>query len=141
MSITLNKIFFNKFRFITINKLLRLNFNINDITGFITNVKTTLSRFHEIGIDLPDDILTYLIIDKLPPALDNVIYTNDRVSMASGSGTKINPIYLFTESSKKCRQGAHNTLDDHNEAHCWFLHPDQHPSRSPRFSGSKVEVT
>ncbi|KNZ55464.1 hypothetical protein VP01_2670g5 [Puccinia sorghi] len=143
-------------------ELLRLKFNINDITGFITNVKTTLARFHEIGIDLPDDILTYLILDKLPPALDNVserithsdknispeldleqlrIYANDCVSMASGSGTKINPISLFTDSSKKCQRGAHNTLADHNEAHCWFVHPEQLPSRSPRFSGSKVEVT
>ncbi|KNZ63825.1 uncharacterized protein VP01_10981g1, partial [Puccinia sorghi] len=46
-------------------ELLRLKFNINDITGFITNVKTTLARFHKIGFNLPDDIVNYLILDKL----------------------------------------------------------------------------
>ncbi|KNZ59549.1 uncharacterized protein VP01_1703g3 [Puccinia sorghi] len=54
-------------------ELLRLRFNTGDIPGFITSIKTILARFHKVGIDIPEDIVTYMILDKLPSALDNVV--------------------------------------------------------------------
>ncbi|KNZ51141.1 uncharacterized protein VP01_4075g5 [Puccinia sorghi] len=51
-------------------EILRLKFNANDIPGFITNIKTILALFHEVGIEIPKDIVTYIILDKLPSALD-----------------------------------------------------------------------
>ncbi|KNZ54900.1 hypothetical protein VP01_281g2, partial [Puccinia sorghi] len=62
------------------------------------------------------------------PSLLKWLWNNNNCVMASGSRTKIDPICLFTDRSKKC-------------PHCWFLHPEQCPPRPPRLSGSKVEVT
>jgi transposase InsO family protein len=131
-------------------ELLRLKFNINDIPGFITDLKTTLARFHEIGIEIADDIVTYLVIDKLPTSLESVAeritqsdqkitperaievlktFDNDRNIKASGNGTKLNPISLFTDTvDTRCKKGAHNTAaPNHNEANCWKLHPETRP--------------
>lgn len=57
------KMFFN---------FLYLGFNQNDIDGFVTAVKQHLSKLEEVGIDLPSDILSYLILFKLPDSLKSI---------------------------------------------------------------------
>ncbi|PLW49458.1 hypothetical protein PCASD_01967 [Puccinia coronata f. sp. avenae] len=146
-------------------ELLRLRFDVNNILGFITELKSTLARFHEIGIEIADDIVTYLIVDKLPSSLENLaeritqsdekinperamellrIYDNDRNSKSNGSGSRLNPIALhttFTDTSDtRCRKGSHNTTaPNHDLAHCWNVYPDKRP---PRFQNQgKKEKT
>ncbi|KNZ54404.1 uncharacterized protein VP01_2957g2, partial [Puccinia sorghi] len=54
------------------NAVLHVQFNPNDVQDFITQVKTSISRLHEVGIDLPKDIIAYLILHKLPASMTNI---------------------------------------------------------------------
>ncbi|KNZ50417.1 hypothetical protein VP01_4438g2 [Puccinia sorghi] len=106
-------------------ELLCLKFNSGNIPGFITNVRTILARFHEVGIDIPEDIFTYMILEKLPLALENLhVYYNDQQAMGGGSGSKNDPIALLIENSRRCKKNAHNPLSGHSEANCWTLYPE-----------------
>ncbi|KNZ63522.1 hypothetical protein VP01_1132g2 [Puccinia sorghi] len=130
-----------------------LKFLNNNIPGFITSLKTNLARFHKIGIEIADNIVTYLILDKLPSSMDNVIecitylevkitpelameqlrvYHNDQKVISNVSGSRSNPISLFSDSSPKCQKDAHNTLAQHSQAKCWMLHPQICPAREPK---------
>lgn len=143
-------------------ELLRLKFSASDIPGFITSVRTILARFHEVGINIPVDISTYLILDKLPSSLDNVcerithsdkeinpelaleqlrVYYNDQQAIGGGSGTKNDPIALLTDNSRKCKKGAHNPLSGHSESNCWTLYPERRPAHLPKINGSRTEST
>ncbi|KNZ50456.1 hypothetical protein VP01_441g9 [Puccinia sorghi] len=143
-------------------ELLCLKFNSSNIPGFITSVRTILAQFHEFGIDLPEDIFTYMILDKLPLALDNVserithsdkeitpelaleqlrVYHNDQQAMGGGSGSKNDPIALLTDNSRKCKKNAHNPLSGHSESNCWMLYPERRPAHLPRSSGNCTEAT
>jgi hypothetical protein len=62
---------------------------LNDIPGFITDLKTTLARFHKIGIKIDNNILTSLVINKFPASLENV---SERITQ---SNEKINPEQLI----------------------------------------------
>ncbi|OAV86282.1 hypothetical protein PTTG_29986, partial [Puccinia triticina 1-1 BBBD Race 1] len=130
------------------NELLDLIFNVNDVQGFITAVKTINSRLFEIGIDLPKDLVAYIHLKKLPVALTNIsqqithsdkdltsdlvldhlrLYHNDQTATKTVS-SKNELISLFTDASKKCKKNAHNTLANHPEAKCWMLYPHLRPA-------------
>lgn len=47
-------------------------FDESNIQGFILDVKNGVNKLHKIGIILPVDILTYMILDKLPDSLRNI---------------------------------------------------------------------
>ncbi|KNE97281.1 hypothetical protein PSTG_09390 [Puccinia striiformis f. sp. tritici PST-78] len=117
------------------NKLFDLTFNPNDVPSFITSVRTINSRLFEIGIDLPKDMITYLLLKKLPSSLSNIsqqithsdkaitsdlvldhlrLYNNDQLT---------DVVSLFTDASKKCKKNAHNVQSNHHEAKCWMLYP------------------
>lgn len=51
---------------------LYLAFDSNDIDGFVTNVKLHLGKLDKVGIELPGDILSYLILFKLPESLNSI---------------------------------------------------------------------
>ncbi|KNZ53819.1 hypothetical protein VP01_3128g3 [Puccinia sorghi] len=129
-----------------INAVLHVQFNPNDALEFITQMKTTISRLHEVGIDLPKDIVAYLILHKLPPSMSNIsqqithsdkeitpelvldhlrLYANDQLTLAnSGGSSKQTPVALLTEDEKKCRRGWHNpNLTSHPKSNFWFLYP------------------
>ncbi|KAI7961813.1 hypothetical protein MJO28_002302 [Puccinia striiformis f. sp. tritici] len=53
-------------------ELFDLAFNPNDVPAFINSVRTINSRLFEIGIDLPKDMIAYLLLKKLPPSLSNI---------------------------------------------------------------------
>ncbi|KNZ47438.1 hypothetical protein VP01_6395g2 [Puccinia sorghi] len=94
------------------------------------------------NLDISEDIVTYLILNKLPSALDDVskriahpekgrnpelaleqlwVYYNDQQAMGGGSGSKDDPIALLTNNSRKCKENAHNPLFGHSESNCWML--------------------
>ncbi|KNZ49602.1 hypothetical protein VP01_490g1 [Puccinia sorghi] len=121
-------------------ELLQLRFNTGKIPGFITSIKTILTRLHEVGINIAEDIVTYMTLDKLPSALDNVakrithsekeiepelalehlqVYYNDQQAVGGGSGSKNDPISLFTDNSKKYKKGAHNPASGNSKSNCW----------------------
>jgi len=129
------------------NAFLHLPFNPNDVQEFITQVKTAVSRLHEVGIDLPNDIIAYLILHKLPLSMNNIsqqithsdktinlelvldhlrLYSNDQQILAGSS--KAAPVALMTDDSKKCKKGWHNPqATGHSLRNCWFLYPHLRP--------------
>lgn len=127
---------------------LRAQYTPNDIPGFITSMKSYQARLIEVGWDLPADGLGHLVMDKFPASMDTIydmithsgkdisldtvidhlrLHADNQDTRASGSGTRSDPITLFTDSSKKCKRGAHNTLAPHSESNCWMLHPKLRP--------------
>ncbi|KNZ54403.1 hypothetical protein VP01_2957g1 [Puccinia sorghi] len=132
------------------NAVLHVQFNPNDVQDFITQVKTSISRLHEVGIDLPKDIIAYLILHKLPASMTNIsqqithsdkpitaelvldhlrLYANDQQSLAnSGTFSKTASVSLLTDESKKCKKGWHNPrATGHTLPNCWFLYPHLRP--------------
>jgi hypothetical protein len=132
------------------NELLDLNFNISDVQSFITSVRTINSRLFEIDIDIPQDLVAYILLKKLLSTLTNVsqqithsdkpltsnlvfdhlkLFNNDQTAIANrGSGTRNDPIALYSDASKKCKKTAHNVLSNHPEAKCWMLYPHLRPT-------------
>ncbi|EFP94148.2 uncharacterized protein PGTG_20220 [Puccinia graminis f. sp. tritici CRL 75-36-700-3] len=101
---------------------LRAPFTPNDIVGFITTMKTFETRLIEVGWTLPADSIGHLVMDKFPASLDNIadvithsgkeitldtvvdhlrLHVHNLESRATGTGTKSDPITLFTDSSRK----------------------------------------
>ncbi|KNZ45380.1 hypothetical protein VP01_818g5 [Puccinia sorghi] len=132
------------------NAVLHIQFNPNDVQDFITQVKSALSRLHEVGIDLPKDIIAYLILHKLPPTMINIsqqithsdkpitadlvldhlcLYANDQQILANSVGSsKSTSVSLLTDDSKKCKKGWHNPRSTgHTMPNCWFLYPHLRP--------------
>ncbi|POW19923.1 hypothetical protein PSHT_04095 [Puccinia striiformis] len=127
-------------------------FDVNNIQGFITAVNTVFAHRREVGIVLPEDIVAYDILNKLPYSMSTVsqqithsgrlltpqavldhlrLYANDLVMMARRAppvaSTSLAPVALFTDPSKMCKRGAHNSLADHPEARCYKLYPHLRP--------------
>jgi hypothetical protein len=112
---------------------------------FITSVKTINSRLFEIRIDIPQDLVAYIILKKLPASLTNVsqqinhsgkpltstlvldhlkLYNDDQSATANrGTGSRNNPITPYSDTSRKCKKIAHNFISNHPEAKCWMLYP------------------
>ncbi|KNZ59546.1 uncharacterized protein VP01_1707g5 [Puccinia sorghi] len=140
---------------------LRAPYTPNDIPGFITKMKNYQSQLIEVGWTFADDAIGHMVIHKLPndmndivnqithsdkePTID-VVFEHLRVHehnievRTSGSGTKSNPISLFTEEDRKCRRTAHNPrATGHTEATCWMLHPHLRPAEFQKRSSMKPE--
>ncbi|KNZ58172.1 hypothetical protein VP01_1981g1 [Puccinia sorghi] len=117
----------------------------SDIPGFITSMKSFQARLLEVGWDLPADGLGHLVMDKFPALMDPIynmithsgkdisidtvidhlhLHADNQDTRASRSGTHANPVTLFTDSPKKCKQGTHNTLAPHSGSNFWMLHSE-----------------
>ncbi|KAI7934024.1 hypothetical protein MJO29_016595 [Puccinia striiformis f. sp. tritici] len=132
------------------NELIDLSFNPNDVQTFITSVRTINSRLFEIRIDLPKDMIAYMLLKKLPSSLSNIsqqithsdkpitsdlvldhlrLFNNDQLVISNRSSTsKTEVVSLFTNASKKCKKNAHNVQSNHPEAKCWMLYPHLRPA-------------
>ncbi|KNZ48466.1 hypothetical protein VP01_5651g2 [Puccinia sorghi] len=116
-----------------------ISFNNSDVNGFITNVKSSIEQLHEVGINRDVDIIAYEIIKKLPKTpefnsistaithsraaitpelvLDHLrLYANQQAIEGSSNSSRHQQITLFTDTSKKCKPNAHNTLANHPES-------------------------
>ena len=51
------------------NSFLYLTFSEEDVGSFITEVRVGMKRLVEVGIELPDDVLAYLVLFKFPSSL------------------------------------------------------------------------
>ncbi|KNZ59151.1 hypothetical protein VP01_1793g1, partial [Puccinia sorghi] len=137
------------------NAVLHIQFNPNDALEFITQMKTAISRLHKVGIDLPKDIIAYLILQKLPPSMSKIsqqithsdktitpelvldhlrLYANNLMTLTNTANVnKQTPVSLLTEEEKKCRRGWHNpNSTSHPKANCWFLYPHLRPASSEK---------
>lgn len=143
--------------------LQNLTFNPKDGLGFITSAKVAIRRLHKVGIDLPQDILAYMLIHKLPPSMSNI---KDQITHNRDS---INPervldhvrIYLNNQKPKedlnllpsalistgrsmdssslpKCSGGKHNPNNYHSAANFWALHPELKEEYLKRRNGNST---
>lgn len=140
-------------------------FDESNIQLFITEVKSGLTRLLEIGINLPTDILAYMILDKLPstPAMQSIhrsithsaveseitpdavldhlrIHLNkQRMSEKNDAGSS--SLSLFTDASQKCKPRKHNTLANHPKHRCWMLYPHLRPCPSGPSENTHISDT
>lgn len=140
-----------------LNDFLHITFREDNIAGFITDVRITIKKIFNIGIDLPQDIIAYLILFKFPSLLqelkrklmhsDKTIHVNFVCSHLTQFNNKVkaenaNKSISFTDSalvtnktkfknqqSNQCVKGYHNPKQDKNnsERECFHLHPDNAP--------------
>ncbi|KNZ54267.1 hypothetical protein VP01_2994g3 [Puccinia sorghi] len=54
------------------NDFLYLSFKEDAVESFITNVRVAMKKLIDVGIDLPKDVLAYLILFKFPPTLNTL---------------------------------------------------------------------
>ncbi|KNZ47082.1 hypothetical protein VP01_66g14 [Puccinia sorghi] len=138
---------------------LRAPYTPNDIPGFITTMKNFQSQLIEVGWNFSDDAIGHMVIHKFPsdmndivnqithsdkePTIDMVfehLRVHEHNIEVRTSGSKSNPISLFTEEDKKCRRTAHNPkATGHTEANCWMLHPHLRPAEFQRRGSAKPE--
>lgn len=118
-----------------------ISFDISNIEKFITEVRSSLVKMVDVGIQMPPDIITYYLLARLPPSLDNIkqaithsrhgeditpeklldhleIHLNEM--KVSATSRKPEAVTMFTEKSKRCAPGKHNPLADHPFERCWF---------------------
>ncbi|KNZ47027.1 hypothetical protein VP01_6745g2, partial [Puccinia sorghi] len=69
------------------NKFSLLNYDNNDVNGFITQVRAAIEKMHEVGINIDIDVIGYEIIKKFPktPELNSIS------SAITHSGKEITP--------------------------------------------------
>lgn len=134
-------------------EFLRTPFTYSNIPGFITDTKTAMSRLHEVGIDLPTNIIAYLILEKLPPNMDTVIqqithadkeisldqvldhlqmFNNNRFLNKDLPVDKpeenSNLVSFLTSSIRPCNNKWHNPKAAHPKGRCWKFYPHLKPS-------------
>ncbi|KNZ49246.1 hypothetical protein VP01_512g10 [Puccinia sorghi] len=136
------------------------NFDESDITGFITRIKSSIEKMHEVGIQIDTDIVAYEILKKFPKTTEMnamktaITHTPGRITptvvldhlrthghnLTLGGRSKISSstqVSLFSDPSKKCKPNAHNTLAPHPKDRCYMLYPHLRPPPGSNYQGQK----
>ncbi|KAI7939341.1 hypothetical protein MJO29_014077 [Puccinia striiformis f. sp. tritici] len=136
-------------------------FDPSDIEKFITEVRSTLVRMEDVGIELPLEIITYDLIRRLPKSFDNIkqkithskdgedikpevlidhleIHLNE-LKLTSGSRSESLESAMFTREDLRCKNGMHNPFStNHTKENCFAVHPDKREAYLKRTQGSNV---
>ncbi|KNZ45963.1 hypothetical protein VP01_7660g1, partial [Puccinia sorghi] len=142
------------------NNFSLLNYDDNDVNGFITQVRAAIEKMYEVGINIDIDVVGYEIIKKFPktPELNSIasaithsgqamtpdlvldhlrLHANKQSISGGNSVTSSQQVSLFTDyKSTKCKPNAHNTQAPHPQNRCWMLHPHLQPSNN-QYSSEK----
>ncbi|KAA1124131.1 hypothetical protein PGTUg99_050209 [Puccinia graminis f. sp. tritici] len=146
------------------NHFSSLPFDNSDVASFITKIKSSIEKMHEVGINIDTDVIGYEILKKLPKTTElnglstaithsgldmtpelvldhlRVYDNNQKINKSSQSENVPAQVALFTDVSGKCKRGAHNTLAAHPKSKCWMLYPHLRPQREPRTSDNRSEA-
>ncbi|KNZ46886.1 hypothetical protein VP01_6861g1, partial [Puccinia sorghi] len=134
------------------NEFLYVKFQEDAVETFVTDTKVAIKKLVDVGIDLPQDILAYLVLFKFPNSLQTLKHpimhsdkeldvhqqktnsgtTEAALSSQKGKGNKSqgnDQSNNQTNGSKRCKLGYHNPKQDANYSskNCWHLHPDKAP--------------
>lgn len=123
--------------------LQNLPFNVNDIPSFITSAKICIHRLYEVGINLPPDIVAYMLLHKLPPSfrvvkeqithssvispdlvLDHLQISANKRRIKEEGKVQLTALCTNRGPLPRCTGGKHNNLAPHSPANCWALHPE-----------------
>ncbi|KNZ46159.1 hypothetical protein VP01_74g2 [Puccinia sorghi] len=145
------------------NNFSLLNYDDNDVNGFITQVRAAIEKMHEVGINIDIDVVGYEIIKKFPktPELNSIssaithsgqemtpdlvldhlrLHANKQSISGGNSSSSSQQVSLFTDyKSTKCKPNAHNTRAPHPQHRCWMLHPHLRPATNNTSSFEKID--
>ncbi|KNZ47585.1 hypothetical protein VP01_62g20 [Puccinia sorghi] len=142
------------------NNFSLLNYDDNDVNGFITKVRAAIEKMHEVGINIDIDVIGYEIIKKFPKTpelnsissaithsgkemtpdlvLDHLRLHANKQSIETGSSGTTQQVSLFTDhSSTKCKPNAHNTRAPHPAHRCWMVYPHLRPASGSNYNREK----
>ena len=132
------------------NQFASISFDPSNVEKFISETRIALLKMEEVGISLPDDIITYELMRRLPEKLEKV------KSRTTNNPENINPEFflnqmeihlnqikmegnlkssdpvtvMYTQDRTEwCREGFHNENAPHSKERCYFLHPELRPKR------------
>lgn len=140
------------------NNFLYLPFNEQQIHRFVTTVKIHLNKLMEVGIELPTDILAYLVLFKFPPSLKSIqsqimhgvhsitanyvlnhLIKHKNETWATKEESKAD-ISLLNVNILRCTNGVHSeTVRNHFQEQCWAEFPHLRPSHQKRKENRKNE--
>ncbi|KNZ61296.1 hypothetical protein VP01_14239g1, partial [Puccinia sorghi] len=112
-----------------------------------------IKKLVDVGIELPKDILAYLVLFKFPNSLQTlkrqIMHSDKDLTVEFEMGSKPGEAALFSSkgksfksngnerpdgsnplnNSKRCKAGYHNPKQDknHSSENCWHLHPEVAP--------------
>ncbi|KNZ50089.1 hypothetical protein VP01_4600g1 [Puccinia sorghi] len=129
------------------NEFLYVKFKEDSLEDFVTNIKVSIKKLVDVGIDLPQDILAYLILFKLPEKLQLLkrqimhsdkgltvqFVTSNQAALVSTRSQRSNHKGGQGNSASnggwRCTAGYHNPKQDgnHSADSCWHLHPEKAP--------------
>jgi hypothetical protein len=107
-----------------------ITFDSSNIEKFVTKVRSSLVKMQDVGVQIPDDILTYNLLCRLPRNLDNIkqkithskdgedikpeslidhleIHINELKVSSARKGHSVGAT-MFTKEDPRCKNGAHN---------------------------------
>ncbi|KNZ54007.1 hypothetical protein VP01_3079g2 [Puccinia sorghi] len=130
------------------NQFSSIEFDLSNIEKFCTEVRSTIVKMEDVGIEMPPDIITYDLLKRLPSSLDNIkqsithsrnrddikpetlldhleIHLNELKVSATSKGESI-AATMFTSEDGRCAPGQHNPNSrTHTKDRCWSLYPEK----------------
>ncbi|KNZ55343.1 hypothetical protein VP01_2704g5 [Puccinia sorghi] len=130
------------------NNFSNIVFDSSNIEKFITEVRSAIVKMVDVGINIPEDIITYDLIKRLPNSLDNIkqsithsrdgedikpeklldhleIHLNELKVSAATKGEVV-AASMYTSEDHKCLGGRHNpSSKTHPKEKCWAVYPEQ----------------
>ncbi|KNZ60951.1 hypothetical protein VP01_1477g3 [Puccinia sorghi] len=135
------------------NDFLYVKFQEDAIETFVTDIKVSIKKLVDVGIELPQDILAYLVLFKFPNSLQSlkrqIMHSDKDLTVKFETSSKPTEAALFNSKGKsskasgnerldgpnssskstRCKTGFHNPKQDknHSSDNCWHLHPEIAP--------------
>ncbi|KNZ56162.1 hypothetical protein VP01_2480g3 [Puccinia sorghi] len=120
------------------NDFLYVKFQEDAMETFVTDIKVSIKKLVDVGIEIPKDILAYLVLFKFPALLQNLKQTSPKTTEAAlfsskgkskSTGNEYANRSNQSNTSKRCKTGYHNPKQDKNHSanDCWYLHPEIAP--------------
>ncbi|KNZ54905.1 hypothetical protein VP01_281g7 [Puccinia sorghi] len=130
------------------NNFSNITFDASNIEKFITEVRSALVKMVDVGINIPEDIITYDLIKRLPSSLDNIkqtitdscngedikpekllnhleIHLNE-LKVSTANKGKVVATSMYTSDNHKCLGGQHNPNSrTHPKEKCWAVYPEK----------------
>lgn len=127
------------------NGFLHLSMDTN-IEVFVTAVKVYLKKISEVGIELPSDIVAYLVLFKFPSNMQamksQIMHSTSNMKIdtvlnhliqhknkAMAQSENVEPTNIALYRGPRCENGKHNpAVNSHPASSCWFKFPKLKPS-------------
>lgn len=127
----------------------------SNIKTFVTTVKVYLKKMTKVGIEIPLDIISYLVLFKFPSSIQNTKLqtmhstTNMKIDIvlnhliqdkneSISKGERVEPVNVALYRGLQCKNGKHNmAVTSHMASSCWFEFPELKPANPHNNQGPK----